>query len=150
MDKFEPVKFIINDLNYEIILTKDDLFIEENNKLFFLIIFGHPQPILGFPLFKKYQLIFNQDTKTVGLYNNINGNPTVPIPPTIYSKEEKKKPDSNKLIVFLLLIVIIMFSIYMVRRLLKFKRKNDLNNASIEYKLKASDIQLVDYEKIDK
>ena len=43
-----------------------------------------------------------------------------------------------------------MFSIYMVRRLLKFKRKNDLNNASIEYKLKASDIQLVDYEKIDK
>ena len=150
LTKFEPVKFIINDLNYEIILTKDDLFIEENNKLFFLIIFGHPQPILGFPLFKKYQLIFNQDTKTIGLYNNINGNPTVPIPPTIYSKEEKKKPDSNKLIVFLLLIVIIMFSIYMVRRLLKFKRKNDLNNASIEYKLKASDIQLVDYEKIDK
>ena len=59
LTKFEPVNFIIDDLHYNINLTKDDLFIEENNKLFFLIIFGHPQPILGFPLFKKYQLHFS-------------------------------------------------------------------------------------------
>ena len=43
-----------------------------------------------------------------------------------------------------------MFSIYIIRRLLKSKRKNDLSNNSIESKLKTSEIQLVDYEKIDK
>ena len=150
LTKFEPINFVINDLKYDIMLTKDDLFIEENNKLFFLIVFGHPQPILGFPLFKKYQLILNQDTKTIGLYTNINGNPSVPNPPSIYSKESIKKPDSNKLIIFLLIIVIVLFSIYFIRRIIKFTRKNDLNNISIETKLKTADIQLVDYEKIDK
>ena len=150
LDSFQPVNFIINDLNFNITLTKDDLFIEKDNKLFFLIIFGHPQPVLGFPLFKKYQLIFNQDSKTVGLYSKINGKPSVPIPPSNYSKSDIKKPDSNKIIIFLLIIVIIMFSIYIIRRLLKSKRKNDLSNNSIESKLKTSEIQLVDYEKIDK
>ena len=135
-------------MNYNFTFTKDDLFIEENNKLFFLIIFGHPQPILGLPLFKKYQLIFNQDSKTIGLYKNINGNPTVPIPKSEHMKTESKAINSNILILFLLLIVILLFLIYIISRYLKFKRKK--SNKFIEEKLSSHDIQLVDYEKIDK
>ena len=148
INNFEDINFFINDLNYNFTFTKDDLFIEENNKLFFLIIFGHPQPILGLPLFKKYQLIFNQDSKTIGLYKNINGNPTVPIPKSEHMKTESKAINSNILILFLLLIVILLFLIYIISRYLKFKRKK--SNKFIEEKLSSHDIQLVDYEKIDK
>ena len=148
LNNFEGVNFFIYDLNYNFTFTKDDLFIEENNKLYFLIIFGHPQPILGLPLFKKYQLIFNQDSKTIGLYKNINGNPTVPIPKSEKVKNESKENNSNIIILLLLVIVIIMFLIYIISRYLKFKRKK--SNKFIEEKISSHDIQLVDYEKIDK
>lgn len=68
---FEPFTFIINDFEYNLTLTKDDLFINKDGKIIFLMIFssGHTA-IFGYTFFKKYQFIFNQDTKTIGIYKN--------------------------------------------------------------------------------
>ena len=143
---FPDFDFIIDDLGINITLTKEDLFIEDEDKLLFLIIFGHPQPILGYPVFKKYQFIFNQDTKTIGLYNTIIGNASIPKPSSRTSSDSKKKPGSFKLIIFLLFIVIIMLSIYVFRNRLFDNRKKEMKRILNDNN---KEIQLVSYEKKD-
>jgi hypothetical protein len=143
---FKQFDFIINDLNINITLTKDDLFIDDGDKLLFLIVFGHPQPILGFPVFKKYQFIFNQDTNTIGLYNKIIGNPTIPKPSTRSKSDDGQKPNSYKLIVFLLFFVIVVLSIYIVRTYLHNRKMKEMRMILNE---RNKEIQLVSYEKFD-
>lgn len=54
-------------------LNSKDLFMEYNNKLYFLIEFGFQVDksiaILGYPFLKKYDLIFEQDKRQMGFYN---------------------------------------------------------------------------------
>lgn len=151
LSAFKPFNFVINDLNYNLTLTKEDLFIEEDEKLLFLIIFGHPQPILGFPIFKKYQFIFNQDTKTIGLYSKIYGNPSIPTAPDSshfpYGKSEQ--PGSYRLITFLLFFVILLLLIYLLINYLRGRKKREMKMI-LNDQNKNSEIQLVDYEKYDK
>ena len=148
ISSFKPFDFIINDLNYNITLTKDDLFIEDGDKLLFLMIFGHPQPILGFPVFKKYQFIFNQDTRTIGLYSKIIGTPSTPTPPTPNLSKEIEEPGSYKLIIFLLFFVIIILCIYIFRSYFHSKRKREMKIALKKYN-KNTEIQLADYKKVE-
>ena len=122
------------------------MFIEDGDKLLFLVIFGHPQPILGYPVFKKYQFIFNQDTSTIGLYNTIIGNPTIPNPSSRSSSRSIKKPGSFKLIIFLLIFVIIMLSIYVFRNRLFDNKKKEMKRILNDNN---KEIQLVSYEKKD-
>ena len=146
ISNFQNFYFIINDLNIDIVLTKDDLFIEDGDKLLFLMIFGHPQPILGYPVFKKYQFIFNQDTDTIGLYSEIEGEPTLPKPFNDSKSKKAKGGDSNKLIIFLLLFVIVSLSIYVIRIYSKNRKKNKMKMILNENN---KEIQLVTYEKFD-
>ena len=148
ISSFKPFDFIINDLNYNITLTKDDLFVEDGDKILFLMIFGHPQPILGFPLFKKYQLIFNQDTKTVGLYSKISGTPSSPTSPTSKTPKEKEESGSYKLIIFLLLFVIIILGIYVFRTYYLNNQKRQMKMILKDNQLN-SEIQLSNYSIID-
>ena len=148
ISSFEPFVFYVNDLNYNITLTKEDLFIEDGNRILFLMIFGHPQPILGFPLFKKYQLIFNQDTKTVGLYSEIIGTPLTPTTPTSQTTKEKEEPGSYKLIIFLLLFVIVILCIYVFRTYYKSDKKRQMKRILKEQE-KLSEIQLSSYQKVE-
>lgn len=70
---FKPFSFSIHEYEYNFTLTKDDLFVKDGDKWIFLMIFGGIYEIVfGFPFFKKYQLVFNQDTKTVGFYREIS------------------------------------------------------------------------------
>jgi len=70
---FKPFTFSIHEYDFNFTLTKEDLFVKDGDKLLFLMIFGGIfEVLLGFPFFKKYQLVFNQDTKTVGFYREIN------------------------------------------------------------------------------
>ena len=141
---FGQFDFILDDFNLNITLTKEDLFIEDGNKLLFLIIFGHPQPILGYPVFKKYQFIFNQDTNTIGLYNKINGVPSSPTPLIRSNSNIAKNPGSYNLIIFILFFVIILLSIYVIKNYLKNQKKKDMKMI-----LNNKEIQLVSYEKVD-
>ena len=66
---FKPFTFTINEFEYNFTLTKDDLFLDIGDKYLFLIVFGGiNELVLGLPFLKKYQLIFNPNTKTIGFY----------------------------------------------------------------------------------
>ena len=146
LSAFRQFDFIINDLGLNITLNKEDLFIEEGDKMLFLIIFGHPQPILGLPVFKKYQFVFNQDTNTIGLYKTIIGEPSAPKPSNRSGSDDQNKPGSYKLIIFLLFFVIIILCIYVFRNFVKDRKKKEMKMILNE---KNKEIQLVTYEKMD-
>ena len=66
---FKPFYFTINEFEYNFTLTKDDLFLDTGDKYLFLMVFGGiSELVLGLPFLKKYQLIFNPNTKTIGFY----------------------------------------------------------------------------------
>ena len=50
--------------------TKEDLFLDIGDKYLFLMVFEITATnlILGYPFFKKYKFIFNQDSKTLGYF----------------------------------------------------------------------------------
>ena len=70
--KFETIYFKSTNLNYIFELNYEDLFLEINNKIYFLIIFTnniYKNWILGIPFLKKYQFTFNQEDKIIGFYH---------------------------------------------------------------------------------
>ena len=151
ISSFPQFDFINDDLNYNISLTKDDLFIEDGDKLLFLIVFGHPQPILGFPVFKKYQFIFNQDTSTIGLYSKINGIPSIPesLPSSRFGIDDSKKGDSYRYIVNVLFLIIIVLCIYALIKYFKDNKKKKIKMI-LNRETPNDGIQLMDYEKLEK
>ena len=76
MDEFPTIIFYIFDYNYKFELTKDDVFTEVNNILYFMIIykrdiFNNPDLVfwdLGLPFLQKYQFVHNYEKKTIGFY----------------------------------------------------------------------------------
>ena len=75
-DEFPTIIFYIFDYNYKFELTKDDVFTEVNNILYFMIIykrdiFNNPDLVfwdLGLPFLQKYQFVHNYEKKTIGFY----------------------------------------------------------------------------------
>ena len=84
LKNFKPIifelesKYCPTNMNAKFEFNYQDLFIkEENNDIyFFQIIFPSSGKtsnwVFGKPLFKKYQMVFDQDRKTYGFYININ------------------------------------------------------------------------------
>jgi hypothetical protein len=83
-DHFNPIHFYLEDIDYTFILDFDDLFVEKNGILFFLICydstsFGEDkfaqisEWVLGKPFFKKYQFSFDVEKKDIIFYVNKNG-----------------------------------------------------------------------------
>ena len=74
-------------------MTYKDLFIEVEDKYLFLMIIGGPTEIIfGYPFLKKYQLIFNQDTKTIGFYTDI--------------RKDEEKPTGSNLIYYIVITIL--------------------------------------------
>ena len=93
ISKFKPFTFCINQYNYNFTLTYKDLFIEVEDKYLFLMIIGGPTEIIfGYPFLKKYQLIFNQDTKTIGFYTDI--------------RKDEEKPTGSNLIYYIVITIL--------------------------------------------
>ena len=147
---FNPIDFINNDLNINLTLTQDDLFIDDGEKLLFLIIFGHPQPILGYPIFKKYQLIFNQDTSTIGLYSKIIGTPSSPVsPPSSRFGGKAKKGDSYRFILIIMFIIIFVLCMIALRNYVKDLKEKKKKILRLNENNPDAGIQLMDYDKIE-
>ena len=112
-----------NGLNYDFIFTYKDLIYEYKNKIYYLIIFRDDNNwIVGKPFFKKYQLIFDSEKKTIGYYK--------------YYSKNNKILSSKKffyMIIFLLIIVILylVYNIIFVKN--KLKRKIKLNELAENY-----------------
>ena len=83
ISKLKNIYFYNKKLDFTFELTYKDLFYYNNNDkhYYFLIIFSNDLEeddeynkfwVLGEPIFKKYQFVFNKDSKTIGIYTNIN------------------------------------------------------------------------------
>ena len=114
---FKPFSFSINEYEYNFTLDYKDLFIEVEDKYLFLMIFGGIfDIILGYPFLKKYEIIFNQDTKTLGFYKDMNNN----------DKSDKSDNSSSNTYYYLIIIflaIILMVLIYFGINLYIKKRK---------------------------
>lgn len=127
ISKFEPFIFSINEYNYNFTLSKDDLFTEVGDIYLFLMIFGGISDIiLGYPFLKKYQLIFNQETKTIGFYKHIYKNDKIFFSNIVYY-----------IIIIILLIILLILIIIGINLYLKRNKEKlnatELSNEEYEY-----------------
>ena len=83
LDNFEPLIFTHQELSFNFTLDKNDLFIEHNDKKYFLCIFlvknseeyyynENKHWIFGTPFVKKYNFVLDHDTKLILFYENGN------------------------------------------------------------------------------
>jgi len=101
---FPDLVFYHKDFDFNFTFTYKDLFMLKNNRYYFKIIFlgnSYNNWRIGLPIFLKYQLVFNHDTKQIGFYNdNIKGN-----------KEENNNGSNNIYIWIILAIIIIIIAV---------------------------------------
>jgi len=129
---FPSIYFEHIGLEYTFELSFKDLFIEKDGKYWFLLItdniYGTEQWILGNIFMRKYQFVFNLESREIGFYN-----------PNLEQKEndENSHKDSSKKLLYALLIIalciIITGIIYFVKMkfypsVLKKKRANELDD----------------------
>lgn len=148
ISKLKNIYFYSNDLDFTFELTYKDLFYynENDGNNYFLIIFNNNLDddtdylnyyvwILGEPIFKKYQFVFNKDTKRLGIYkfydDTSDGNS---------SEEGKGWFARNKwyLIMIILLLILLTGLSVMVYKYLKNmpkrkKKANELIDDEYEY-----------------
>ena len=77
LENIESIKFIHKEMNYSFEFNYNELFFEKKDFLIFKIIFNLKSNfywIFGKPWFTKYQMIFDQDKKTIGHYCYIKDN----------------------------------------------------------------------------
>jgi hypothetical protein len=119
LDDFSELKFYEKNLNYTFILNKNDLFELNDGKIYLKIIEQHYYSknwVFGRLFLKKYQLYFDYDRKTIGIYIN-------------------KKNESNLgiYLLFIFLIFIIIILIYLLFKFWKNKRKKRAFELDDEY-----------------
>ena len=136
---FPYIKFQQNDFNFTFIFSYYSLFTEFKGNNYFLIIFpdekcNNNNWYLGVPFLRKYQFIYNYDSKTIGFYNE-------------YLKERKeiKNENSNfikshlriiiEVSVAILLILLIFFDFIIGQKINKQRKKraNELSDDNYEY-----------------
>ena len=135
MNNFENLEFIHQELSYIFILDKNDLFIDVNDKKYFLCIFPEENRyknennwIFGTPFIKKYNFVFDQDIKKILFYED-NAN--------IKSNYESSKISKLALtIIIILSIITFLIFLYIIIKII-FKPKqikaNELED-SFNYK----------------
>lgn len=75
LSSFEDLVFTHKEFMYNFVLTKDDLFKEYNNKLYFLVIYDNnfyktKTWQLGKPFIKKYNFVYDIENKLIFFYDN--------------------------------------------------------------------------------
>ena len=118
-------------------LKNEDIWLEKNGYKYFMILETlNPENswIFGKPFFKKYHITFNQDSKTIGVYTNIN-----------YNRNNETTVPTNKASKIIILVCIIVGLLIIIGvlafLLVKFyfrnprkKRANELIDDNFEYK----------------
>ena len=141
--KYFELEFYHRELDFNFTFFFEDLFLEKNNGFYFLIVFDYKTRTewkFGFPFFKKYNFVFNHDSKIIGFnYKNINLDDDIDY--KISEKENNKKSESNKdninnktnkkiiLIVagLIILIILVLFSGVFIGKKLFSIRKTKVN-----------------------
>ena len=107
---FPKLKFYNREMNLNLTMDYNNLFVENENKIYFLIIF----PIYGLeveywlmgkPFIKKYKLFLDNDKKSIGFYLNYK---------EINEEEEEKNSNKNSnvyIVIIIILIVVLIASL---------------------------------------
>ena len=122
--KFKDLIFYHKDFNTSFILNYKDLFIEENNKIYCLIVFkdiNYNTWFLGEPFMKKYKFSFNQDSKIIGFYK------------LIISQNNNHLFSFNFIFIFILIIFCISLIILLIRNIMNKPRKLRANELEDNY-----------------
>lgn len=134
--RFPTLYFKHIELNYIYELTSKDLFVEENNKLYFMIYSSDTLDLrwkFGEIFLKKYFFTFNQNKKSIGFYENMKDNND--------DGSHNKNINNNIGIIILLigigLIVInVIIGIFVWKKFCgnnRRKRANELNDDNYDY-----------------
>ena len=134
--EFKPISFDLprpynSHKNDKIELNYQDLFLKcpnNNNYYCFQIVFGNSNWILGKPLFKKYNMVFDQEKKIVGFYKETGE----------YEYEEKNENQKSRnsipwIIILILLICLIGLGFAFYKKLPFIKRKKIANELDDEF-----------------
>jgi len=141
--KFPNLYFELKEINFNFSLNYNDLFFIHEEFVYFGIIFDTFFKLkfdqrwkLGSSLFKKYLFVFNQDSKTIGFYNNIiNQKIFEPINNRI-NPDKKNLNNILKIIVIFALIIFIMIIFWIIINYFR-KRKGKKNSKLINYNSKS-------------
>ena len=130
MEEFPTLYMNHKDFQYTFEFTYEDLFVEKDNQYWFLVALSiyntdMEEWFMGIIFLRKYNLIFNQDTKTISYYN-INL-------PTSKKKEFiiNEKFVGYIIIIFIIIvlsILLIIFGLYICKKNLKIKERKRLNH----------------------
>lgn len=130
LNNFPAIKFYQSEMNFNFTLNSTDLFtvIPDNNRVLFNIEFlkDYNNWVFGKPFFKKYQLIFDEDSKSIKFYiENENKNYS------IYNQDIKYY---SYVIIFLLLVIILfILRLYRNKKMLLQYKKEDTDYELNEY-----------------
>ena len=138
--KFPSLFFELKEYNFNFSLDYTDLFFTHGDYIYFAIVFDKYFKLkfshrwkLGSTLFKKYLLVFNEDSKTIGFYNNvINKKIIEPFNNNIKQKNTYSFNFIKVFAIFLLSIFIILFYRCIRKKIEKLYRKH--NSEGLNYK----------------
>ena len=123
IDIFPTLFLKSKNLQYEYQLTKDELFIKNNHKIYFLIVFEFSRSNtwkLGKPFLDKYLFSYNYDSKTVGFYNE-----------NLLLDETKEINNDSNYMKYIIISIIIFLSLislilgFFIGRFFYYKRKKN-------------------------
>ena len=103
---FPNLTLINVELNYSFILTGEELFIEKNDRIYFMIVSkigtteGHWD--LGRIFLYKYQFVMDNDNNLIGMYKESGG------------EEEKQEPPKKKYVTIIIILIIVLGVIFIV------------------------------------
>ena len=128
INNFEPLIFVHQELENNFVLTKDDLFIDYNEKKYFLILFpkGAYQQRwqLGKPFTKKYKFSFDHESRNILFYKDL--------------KQIEEKNDEPKIKIIIIIIgsiigiVALIGGIYIGKKFCSQKKKKKANKLEDE------------------
>ena len=116
INSFPNITFRHQGMEYDFILEPKDLFYHYYDRYFFLISFRDSFYIyLGKPFFKKFNIIFNQDSKQLAIYSVVEENNT-----------EIKKVMVPTILIIIFSVLVLIFVFVLFRYKLKKKKLNEI------------------------
>ena len=143
--EFKGIHFKQNDLSKDFFFDYNDLFINKNNKYYFLIAFkpsANTNWIIGYPFFKKFEFVFQPDGKLIGTYFDY---------PKNNNNNESNNKGMNASMILLIcmvgvLVIIVLILLYLLYKLitkkLKKKRANELDD-NFDYTRQKDDNKII-------
>ena len=121
LKKFPTLYMTHKEFQYTFEFTYEDLFIEKNNKYWFMIALSAfntdlDEWFMGIIFLRKYNLVFNQDSKTISFYN-----PNIPISTDKKQEINNNTNNSSRYIIIILIIIIFAIIIIIIIRIFFFK-----------------------------